>query len=146
SSDLGTIGQTDGDDKNNLVFNGSFERPVLNAGFDWHPVPAGFVAVDFSDHTAHTGKYALRVDYTVPHNQKYVLTAYSRSDDLTSNSGPRLRVQDAKCPECLDVTTDTTVGTTPWHQLKLSFSTGPKAEVLRLSVWRSRGRTFPMDI
>jgi hypothetical protein len=158
---LGTIGQTDGDDKNNLVFNGSFERPVLNAGFDWHPVLAGFVAVDFSDHTAHTGKYALRVDYTVPQNgegeaayelipvapnQKYVLTAYSRSHDLTSNSGPRLRVQDAKCPECLDVTTDTTVGTTPWHQLKLSFSTGPKAEVLRLSVWRSRGRTFPMDI
>lgn len=158
---LGVIGRADVHDQNNLVFNGSFEQAVLNAGFDWQILPGNFVAINFSDPSAYSGKYALRIDYTVPHNsegdaayqiipvarnQKYVLTAYSRSEDLTSDSGPRLRVQDAQCSACLDIMTDATVGTTPWHQLRLAFSTGPKTQAVRLSVWRSRARTFPMDI
>jgi len=149
------------DNKDNLVFNGSFERPPLNAGFDWNSVPANFVSADFSDNLAESGKHALRVEYTVPHNiegeaayelvpvdpnQKYVLTAYSRSDELTSDRGPELRIQDAQCSACLDVTTDMTLGTTPWHLLRVTFTTGSKTEIVRLSVWRSHGRAFPMEI
>lgn len=145
----------------NLVFNGSFEEPILNAGFDWNTSPAEFVSVNVSGSSAQSGKQSLMIDYTVPNNSdlesayqlvsvspnhKYVLSAYTRSEEITSDSGPRLRVQDAECPACLDVMTDMTLGTTEWHQLKLAFSTGPKTAFLRISVWRSRGRTYPMDI
>lgn len=157
----GIIRRTEEQDQGNLIFNGSFEQPILNAGFDWHALSGNFVTVDFSDPSAHTGKHALRIDYTVPHNsesdaayqlipvapnEQYVLTAFARSDELTSDSGPRLRVKDPQCSACVDVATPMTVGTTPWHQLRLAFSTGSKTQVLRLSVWRPRGRTFPMDI
>lgn len=157
----GSLGQSGTADQDTLVFNGGFERPALNAGFDWNLAQTAFVSVDFLDPSAQSGKHALRIDYTVPHNvdtepvyqlipvlanQKYLLTAYSRSDELTSDSGPRLRVEDVECPACLDASSEMTLGTTPWHELKLTFSTGPKTEILRLSVWRARGRSFPMDI
>jgi len=156
-----SLSRPDDDTKDNLVFNGSFESLPLNAGFDWNSVPPTFVTTDFSDTSAQSGKHALRVEYTLPHNtegeaayelvpvdpnQKYVLTAYSRSDELTSDSGPQLRIQDAQCPACLDVVTSMTLGTTPWHPLRLVFTTGPKTEMVRLSVWRSRSRTFPTEI
>ena len=145
----------------NLVFNGSFEEPILNAGFDWNTSPAEFVSVNVSGSSAQSGKQSLMIDYTVPNNSdlesayklvsvspnhKYVLSAYTRSEEITSDSGPRLRVQDAECPACLDVMTDMTLGTTGWHQLQVAFSTGPKTAFLRISIWRSRGRTYPMDI
>jgi hypothetical protein len=156
-----SLSRPEHDTNDNLVFNGGFERIPLNAGFDWNIVPANFLSTDFSDNSAESGKHALRVEYTVSHNtegeaayelvpvdpnQNYVLTAYSRSDQLTSDSGPQLRIQDAQCPACLDVATDMTLGTTPWHPLKVTFTTASTTGIVRLSVWRSRSRAFPMEI
>lgn len=149
------------DDKNNLVFNGGFEQPRLDVDFDWNVVPGSYVAVHFSERWTYEGKRALWVDYTAPHNTEeesayefvpvdantqYVLTAYARSDEITSDSGPRLRVLDPMCATCLDAATAMTVANTGWHKLELRFTTGPTTELLRLSVWRPRSRTFPMDI
>lgn len=150
------------DDAENLVFNGGFERAPLNAGFDWRYRDApGEVAVDFSDPSARQGRRCLRLDFTVSRNdevepvyqlvpvspnQEYVLTASTRSEDITSDSGPRLRALDLDCARCLDVATDTTVGTTPWHTVSARFSTGAETQFLRLSVWRPRGRSFPTEI
>jgi hypothetical protein len=55
-------------------------------------------------------------------------------------------VTDPDCPTCLDAVTDTTVGSTPWHNVTLSFTAGPKTQAVRVSVWRSRSRVFPMEI
>jgi hypothetical protein len=148
-------------DAENLVFNGGFEQAPLNAGFDWRYRNAPGVGVDFSDPSALQGRRCLRVDFTVSSNQEYepvyqlvpvspnqeyVLTASARSENITSASGPRLRVLDAQCPDCLDVVTDTTVGTTPWHTLSARFSTGAGMRFVRLAVWRPRSRNFPTEI
>jgi hypothetical protein len=79
-------------------------------------------------------------------SRAYLLTAYTRSEDITSGSGPRLRVLDPGCAGCLNVSTETTVGTTPWHLVSLRFSTGAQAQVVRVSVWRPRSRAFPEEI
>ena len=51
------------------------------------------------------------------------------------------------CPaDFPDAISDTTMGTTPWHPLRLSFSTGPQTRAVRLSFWRPRSRVFPMEI
>jgi len=149
------------DDAENLVFNGGFEQAPLNAGFDWRYRNAPGIAVDFSDPSARQGRRCLRLDFTVSSNeeyelvyqlvpvnpnQEYVLTASARSENITSNSGPRLRALDPDCPPCLDVATDTSVGTTPWHTLSALFSTGAETRFLRLSVWRPRSRSFPTEI
>jgi tetratricopeptide (TPR) repeat protein len=145
----------------NLVFNGGFEQAPLEAGFDWRSMPSSYVYLDFSDSSAYHGARCLRLDFPVGQNDEfepvyqimpvvsgrsYTLAAYVRTSDITSDSGPRLRVVDAECPTCLDVSTASTVGTTPWHPIMVKFSTGAQTRAARLSVWRPRSRTFPMEM
>jgi tetratricopeptide (TPR) repeat protein len=158
---LGIVNKPPSEDRDNLIYNGDFEQPPLNAGFDWRTSELPYLWFAFPDSGAYQGRRCLRLDFTVGRNdeseavyqfvpaapnQGYLLTAYTRSDDITSDSGPRLRVADPACPACLDVWTETTVGTTPWHPVILKFSTGAQTQVVRVSVWRPRSRTFPTEI
>jgi len=158
---LGVVEKPPDPDPANLVFNGSFERSPLSAGFDWRLEPGPHVFTDFSDPSAYQGARCLRVDFTVGRNeeyepvyqtvpvvpgQTYLLTAYVRSKDVTSDSGPRLRVLDPLHPESLDASSETTVGTATWHPLNLKFQAGMQTHFVRLSVWRPRSRSFPSEI
>lgn len=144
-----------------LVFNGGFERPPLPAGFDWHVQPQTYLTVDFADPGAHSGARALRLEFTVPDNadyepvyqfipvtpgRQYLLSAQVRSENITSDSGPRLRVADPQCAACLSLASAGTVGTQSWQVVELPFAAPAAAEVIRLSVWRPRSRSFPMSI
>lgn len=157
----GVIARPADSEEGNLVFNGGFEQPPLDAGFDWRSPPSPYVSVDFADSSAYQGARCLRVDFPVSQNDEfepvyqilpvaankaYTLAAYVRSRDITSDSGPCLRVTDAACPGCWTASTATTVGTTPWHLVTLKFSAGAATQAVRLSVWRPPSRTFPMEI
>jgi len=146
----------------NLIFNGDFEQFPLNGGFDWRwPYQLTYLAVDFSAPAAYHGAHCLRIDFTVSRNLEYEpayqivpvlpnhtyrVEAYVRSEDISSDTGPFLRVSDTQQPGFRDATSDTTVGTTPWHPVRVYFSTGPKTQAVRLSVWRPVGRVFPTEI
>lgn len=158
---LGVVERPDVGEKDALIFNGDFERVPLNAGFDWRSNNVAYIRVNFSAFGAFHGTHCVRVDFTGPRNNEYepvyqivpvlpnhtyALTAYSRSEDITSESGPRLRVRDTKQPSFQDAITETTVGTTAWHPVRLLFSAGAETRSIRLSVWRPLGRVFPMDI
>ena len=158
---LGIVKRYEADEKDNLIFNGDFEQSPLNAGFDWRAGPLTYLAVDFSAPGAYHGAHCLRVDFTVSRNDEYepayqivpvlphhayTLEAYVRSEDITSDTGPCLRVSDTQPAGFPDAISDTTVGTTPWHPLRLSFSTGPQTRAVRLSFWRPRSRVFPTEI
>ncbi len=140
---------------------GDFEQVPLNGGFDWRTREVPYLWFAFPNSGAYRGGRCLRLDFTVGRNdeseavyqfvpaapkQEYLLTAYARSNNITSDSGPRLRLLDPACPTCLDISSETTVGTTPWHPVSLKFSTGDHAQVVRVSVWRPRSRTFPTEI
>ena len=144
-----------------LVFNGSFEQQPLNSGFDWQFQPMPYVSLDFSARAARDGVRCLQIDYTVPDNSEsepvfhflpvagnttYALSAFVRSQDIHSDSGPRLRVIDPTCLSCPDTSTDGTTGTTPWHEVTTTFTTAPATKVVRMSVWRPRSRSFPTSI
>ena len=158
---LGVVSEPAKNEDDNLVFNGDFEQMPLNTGLDWRYSPGNFIALDFSDPTAHSGKVCLRIEFTVSRNegytplyqlvplapnQVYLLTAYVRSQDITSDSGPRLQVQDPFHSNGPNVMSETTVGTTPWHQISAKFCSGPDTKLVSLSVVRVRGRTFPTEI
>ncbi|PYU01240.1 MAG: hypothetical protein DMG38_04285 [Acidobacteria bacterium] len=157
----GTVKSPDAEEKNNLVFNGGFEQSPLNAGFDWRTGSTNYLALDFAAPGAYHGAHSLRVDFTIGSNNEYEpvyqivpvhssrtysLKAYVRSQDITSTSGPCLRVSDAQPRGFEDAISETTVRTTEWHPVSLSFSTGPETQSVRLSLWRPRGRIFPMEI
>jgi len=143
-----------------LVFNGSFEQPPLNAGFDWRYQQEPFVSAGLTS-AAHSGSHGLQIEFSGEQNgeyepvyqfvpvdpgRSYLLSAFVRSDAISSDSGPRLRVLDPACPDCLSIATETTVATTSWHAIHLAFATGPKTDRVRISVWRPRSRAFPPEI
>ncbi len=157
----GVIGAPANDQRGNLVFNGGFEAPPLNAGFDWRLQPSPYVSVDFADASPHEGLHCLRVDFPVSQNNEfepvyqvlpvvaghtYTLAAYVRTNEVTSDSGPRLKVVDPDCSTCMSAFTESTTGTTGWHAVSVKFTTGKQTRAIRVSVWRPRSRTFPMDI
>lgn len=158
---IGVVKKSAREDPDDLVFNGGFEEPPLDQGLDWRSLSAPYLFVDFADKAAHSGNRCLRIDFTVPRNeeflatfqfvpvapaQEYVLHAFARSQNITSDSGPRLRVLDAACPSCVDASSDMTVGTTPWHEISLKFSTGTDTQLLEIFVVRGKSRNFPMEI
>jgi len=195
AADGSLLAKSPGERENsNLIYNGNFEQPLLNAGFDWRIQPQRYVAISFvpSEGVARAvkpalsaaeeskpaqsngaletgnrkpetvlGKRSLLLRFTVPDNsdyepvhqlvpvvpgQTYLLSAFVRSEAITSDSGPRLRVTDPKCPACLNVETEDATGSSPWRQVSQQFQAGPETEVVRVSVWRPHGRSFPMDI
>jgi len=133
----------------------------LKAGFDWRTSPTTYLVVDFSAPGAYHGAHCLRVDFTVSRNDEYEpvyqivpvlphhaysLEAFVRSQDIASDTGPCLRVRDTQPGGFPDAVSETTVGTTPWHPVRLSFSTGPQTRAVQLSFWRPRSRVFPTEI
>jgi tetratricopeptide (TPR) repeat protein len=158
---LGVVTPPSAEDGENLLFNGGFERLPLNGGFDWQYRETPYVTLDFTDTSAHQGAHCLRIDFTVPRNEEYepvyelaavaplhsyLLSAYVRTESITSESGARLRVLDPNCSACLNASSEGAVGTSPWHPLSLKFSTQASTQLVRVSVWRPQARTYPMEI
>ena len=140
------------------VFNGGFEEDPLNAGFDWRYGQPSYLILNFADSQAYKGRRSLRLDFEAGHNEDfeptyeivpvkpsrpYLLTAFIRSEGITSDSGPRLHVVDATDPHNLNVAGESTAGTTAWHSVQLRFVTGPRTEAIQISIWRPKSRTFP---
>jgi hypothetical protein len=153
--------RTDGGASGNRVYNGGFEQPSLKTGFDWYFSQLPYAVVDPFAGDPHSGRRCLKVEFPVKHNEEYEpayqwvpvepgreyeLEAYARSASITSDSGLRLRVTDPARPGDLDADTEATLGTTPWHQVSLRFHTGASTEVVRLSLWRPRSRSYPPGI
>jgi len=158
---LGIIKGFERSEVDNLVFNGGFEQQPFGAGFDWRTGVATFLAIDFSAPGAYQGGHCLRIDFTVRRNKEYepvyqivpvlprhayALQSFVRSQDITSDSGPRFRISDTQPAGFPDAVSETTTGTTPWHRVHLSFSTGPETRAVRLSFWRPRSEHFPEQI
>ena len=158
---LQAAGIVDHSANGNVVFNGGFEDNPLEVPFDWQFVPTAYVQSEIAEDAGHDGKRALHISYAAADNSEtqpvmeviavdpdehYRLTAYVRSNEITSDSGPTLRVLDPDCGDCLNKTTPSITGSTPWHPVVLDFTTGPAEHVVFLSVLRQRSRTYPMDI
>ncbi len=158
---LGVVQKAPDGEQANVVFNGSFESSPLNGGFDWRLNPSPYVAVDFSDQAAYQGARCLQTSFTVSRNEEfepvfqlvpvvpgesYVLSAFVRSDNLTSDSGPRLRVVDAYHPDRLEAVTEGALGTGGWHPVQAEFRADPRTQLIRVSIWRPRSRSFPSEI
>jgi tetratricopeptide (TPR) repeat protein len=146
---------------NELVFNGDFSEKPLNGGLDWRLQERTFLHVDMAQAESCRERHCLYVNFTVPQNleyepayqmipvqphQLYSLSAFVRSVEITSDSGPRLKVKDPDCPTCLNVMTPAAVETRSWHKVDVTFITGTQTQVIQVSVFRPQSRTFPMEI
>jgi tetratricopeptide (TPR) repeat protein len=150
--------QTDGA---NRITNGGFEEPMLNGGFGWRTTPIEGAEVSLDSGTVHDGTQSLLVHFDGNHNlqfahvvqyvmaetdTRYRFVAYTRSEGITTDSGPRISIYDAYDRAALAMETDSVVGTTSWQEQKLEFRTGPKTKLLIVQVTRPASRKLDNQI
>lgn len=151
--------------RENLITNGGFEEKLLNGGFDWWyaSTPRAALSIDTSEF--HSGTRALSVTFDglstpevgiiqfipVRPNTTYEFSAYSRTEDIETASGPRFAIADAYTNSSY-VLTDDTLGTTPWRLQQSRFQTGPNASLVWLKIVREppepliRGKLWIDDV
>lgn len=141
------------DQINNLgnLFNGGFEYPISNLGFDWISDPAGQVLVETASTYGSTGDRALHVlfrgprvayrhlyQYTLLTPGRYSMHGRVRPENLETERGVQWGIY------CLDQGTETPlaaserfVGTDQWQHFAFQFdipATGCPAQVVRLEL------------
>ena len=136
----------------NLVSNGEFEDELLNMGFDWRIVSLEGVYAGLDTSAYRSPSHALLVQFSGKQNlhylnvfqfvkvspgQSYHLQAFMKTENITTDSGPRLEVYDAYNPAALDKLSDDLTGTSDgWKPLLLDFATGPKTALIVIRLVR----------
>jgi hypothetical protein len=149
----------------NSIVNASFEQHLLNSGFDWRYASADHVAGGIDDSVAHSGNRSLALSYDgaaaydagwsefvpVKANAEYEFSAWVKSQNVTSSSGPRIAIVDAYSQDNL-LLTDDVLDTHPWHELRGSVRVPPATELLEIKIIRApantriRGRVWIDDL
>jgi len=158
----GVIGTLEHPTVQNLVINGDFEQPALNMGFDWRiaPAPDTYAGIDSTHY--HSANHSLLVQFSGTNNigyenvfqfvrvspaRSYRLSAYLRTEGITTDSGPRLMVHDAYDRKALDKVSDDLEGSSGgWQQMLLDFKTGPRTELMMVGLTRLPSRKLDNQI
>lgn len=138
-----------------LIWNGDFEHEFLNGGLDWRWSPPIGVAVDFETAPTSHGSRALRLDFAggsnvelvgpmqlvpVEPNRTYRFHAYMRTESMTTESGVRFSISDAK--RSVQAMTDNLTGTRTWAPQEVEFTTSPETYLLNVRLYRAPSRMF----
>ena len=137
---------------NNLVCNGRFQADSVNGGFDWRNNKIHGVEILRDPTEFHAGSQALRIAFMGPGvadvgfyeyvpvqiNTRYRLSAFVKSEEIDTASGPRLAVEDFPSGRIL-ANTEEFLNTNDWLQHSTEFATGPESRLVTLRVLRVPG-------
>ncbi len=149
----------------NLIVNGGFERQLLNAGFDWRYAPADDITAGIDDSVAHSETHSLSLSYDggpayeagwtqyvpVQSNTDYEFSAWIKSENVTSSSGPRIALVDAFSGATL-LLTDDVLDTHPWQEMTGTLRVPAGTELIAVKIVRApadtriRGRVWIDDL
>lgn len=134
-----------------LLHNAMLRAPILNGGFDWRVVTHPRVVVTLGpgrqgeDPPAVTIRFSGEDNLHYRHFFQYVVVeprtryrfqAWVSTEEVTTDSGPRLEMADAYDPQVPVAYSPELVGTDPWTQLQVEFVTGPQTRLLRVGIVR----------
>jgi tetratricopeptide (TPR) repeat protein len=151
--------------EDNLIVNAGFEQPNLNSGFDWRHAPADHIIAGIDDNVAHSGSHSLSLIYDggpaydagwtqfvpVQSNADYEFSAWIKSDNVISSSGPRIAIVDAYSGGNLLLTEDV-LDTHPWQEIKGTLRVPANTGLLAVRIVRApantriRGRVWIDDL
>lgn len=149
----------------NLIVNAGFEQPLLNAGFDWRHRPADHIAVGIDATVAHSGGHSLALFYDgnpaedagwkqfvpVQANAEYEFSAWIKSENMISSSGPRFAIVDGYSGADL-LLSDDVLDTHAWQEINGVFHVPAETELIAVKIIRSpadtriRGRVWIDDL
>ncbi len=141
----------------NLLTNGDFEDEILNLGFGWRIDLVDGVYATRSVTEYHSPSHSVFVQFYgkknleyrhvyqyvgVTPSTSYRLQAYLKTEDLTTDSGPRIEVRDTYDPKAFDVFTDDLTGHNDWTLVILDLKTGPQTKLATVSLTRLPSRSL----
>lgn len=149
----------------NLVVNGGFEYPFLEAGFDWRTASRASARRSVDSMVSKGGRRSLRIDLDgageadagilqfllVEPDSDYLFQAYVRTERVESVSGPRLEILDAFGGATL-LRSHELLGSSEWQLVEGEFRTLPGTELAVFHVVRVppdsqvRGKLWMDDI
>ena len=134
----------------NLVSDGGFETEFLNGGFGWRSRQTGQISILLDTSEVHSGTRSLRLGFAGPAggddvgvyeyvpvqpNTAYKLSAFVKTQELTTASGPRLAIEDPSTKEILG-TTDEFLDTSNWRLRTAEFVTRTDTHLVTLLIVR----------
>ena len=134
-----------------LIFNGGFENNLLNGGFDWREFQQTGISYSFDNSIAHSGRRSLRITFDgsqnlnfqhfyeyvlVQPNKHYRLSAFLRTENISTDSGIRFEIVDSGNHAVLPVLTPDVIGTSPWKQVQANVNAGAETDLLEIVLSR----------
>jgi len=129
------------DPAGSLLWDGGFESGYAGGGFSWHFVPeTNDVQISFDRSEKHSGEQSLRIlfkghrnlsfenechNITPEAGKQYLLSAWVRTESLTSSQGVRLQISVFTGTKNESVATEEVHGTQPWKQIQLYWVAPP---------------------
>jgi tetratricopeptide (TPR) repeat protein len=135
-----------------LIWDGGFERELLNGGLAWRYRPADGAQMELDEETVHSGGRSLRVTFdgsqnvdfanlwqyvVVQPNTRYSFSAYLRTQDLTTDSSVRFEISDANHVANLHIITPGALANQLWSLDEIAFTTSPATRLLRVALRRT---------
>ena len=143
-----------------MLWNGDFELPIENGGFDWKTGSSDGVRIFIDKDIRWTGFASLSVNFNGKNNpglyiaqqtvpvgpgRKYRLTGYIRTQDLTTLNGIVFEVSGLLCDPLMKKAEPVT-GTNLWKKIELEFTTPPKCNAVSIGIKREQSDRFDNKI
>jgi tetratricopeptide (TPR) repeat protein len=137
-----------------LITNGDFEFGLPDEGLDWRLERRPEYTVDVDDSVSQSGAHSLLVSFDnasnlpfahvwqlipVQPNHEYYFRGYIKTQNITSDSGPRFSITSLgeQPADHFEMVTENRIGTNPWTLEQLHFRTGPSTHFVRVNLRRN---------
>jgi tetratricopeptide (TPR) repeat protein len=138
------------------IYNGGFEQDPSGCRLDWNLAPIPGVEIERDTSVAKEGSFSLCVRFQNSGNValnspaqtvvvspgRYRLSAWLKTEDITSDQGLALCVTDTESPERLTKQTEPLLGTNAWTEIQTDFSVPPQTNLIDISVCRRRSKYY----
>ena len=133
------------------MFDGGFEKEITGDGFGWRQRDVEGADFDFDMDMKHSGSRSARLifdgtknllyenlfqEILVSPSTHYRFQGFLRTDGISTDSGMRFEILDAKDPQHVDVITTNETGTQPWTLEQVDFTSGPKTHMVLIRLIR----------
>jgi hypothetical protein len=138
-----------------VVWDGGFEEDFLNGGLGWRWLEIPGASFSFDAVRPRSGSRCLQIDFdgstnldfqhllqyvVVEPNTRYRFGAWLRLEGISTDSGLFFRVYDHPSGAAVNLSTPDLIGTVPWMETELEFTTGPQTRLLVIALRRGTSR------
>ena len=140
-----------------LIFDGGFDYRLTNGGFGWRQTPIPGTAFDLVSDVTHGSPQSARVVFNGHHNVNYAnlsqfvavepgaryrFSAFMRTEDISTDSGPQFQITGCASPYPTIAQTPAMTGTNRWTEVQTEFTTGAQTDCVRVVLRRQPSQLF----